>query len=235
MIVRRARGLAGARGAAGTVVVIDVLRAFTTAAFAVARGAVAIELVGTPEEAFARRRADPSLVLVGEVGGRPIPGFDHGNSPERMERLELAGRTLVLRSSSGVQGALAALPGADGLLLGSLVTAAATVRVARALGRDVTLLAMGAGGRDQELDGPEDDACADLLEARLLERPLDPTEILARAASGPSARAARDPAAEWISAGDLERALDLDRFDFALEARLESGRLVARAIAAGAA
>lgn len=233
--VRRARGLAGARGATGTVIVIDVLRAFTTAACALGRGAVAIELVGTPEEAFARRRADPSLVLVGEVGGRPIPGFDHGNSPERMESLDLAGRTLVLRTSSGVQGVLAALPSATHLLLGSLVTAAATVRAARALGQDVTLVAMGAGGADQELDGPEDDACAELLAARLAEHPLDPAEVLRRAASGPSARAARDPAADWISPGDLERALALDRFDFALEARLESGRLVARKWPAGAA
>ncbi len=43
MRVRRARGLAGARGARGTVVVIDVLRAFTTAAYAFGSGARALE------------------------------------------------------------------------------------------------------------------------------------------------------------------------------------------------
>jgi 2-phosphosulfolactate phosphatase len=228
MRVSRARGLAGARGATGTVVVIDVLRAFTTAAYALDSGAEAIELVATPAEAFARRAAEPGLVLVGEVGGRPIAGFDHGNSPERMAALDLTGRALVLRSSSGVQGALAALPTAAALLLGSLVTAEATVRAARALGHDVTLLAMGAGGSEIGLDGPEDDACAALLAARLEGRPVGWAEIEGLVRSGPAARAALDPTETWISPGDLERALALDRFDFALAARLESGRLVAR-------
>ena len=228
MRVRRARGLAGARGARGTVVVIDVLRAFTTAAYALASGARAIELVATPEEALARKAADPTLVLVGEVGGRPIAGFDHGNSPERMAALALAGRTLVLRSSSGVQGALAALESADALFLGSLVTAAATVRAARALAHDVTLVAMGASGSDAALDGPEDDACAELLAARLEGRAIDLEEIARRVRSAPAARIALDPATDWITPGDVELALAFDRFDFALRAELEDGRLIAR-------
>lgn len=228
MHVRVARGLGGAHGARGTVVVIDVLRAFTTAAYALASGARALELVATPEEAFARKAAEPESMLVGEVGGRPIPGFDHGNSPERMAALALAGRTLVLRSSSGVQGALAALATADALLLGSLVTAAATVRAARALAHDVTLVPMGAGGSEIGLDGPEDDACAELLAARLAHRPLDWAGIEGRVRSGPAARAALDPTQAWITPGDLACALALDRFDFAIRARLESGRLIAR-------
>jgi 2-phosphosulfolactate phosphatase len=230
MRVRRVRGLAGAHGARGTVVVIDVLRAFTTAAYAFAAGARKVELVATPEEAFARRAAEPELVLVGEVGGRPIAGFDHGNSPERMASLDLTGRALVLRSSSGVQGALAALATTDALFLGSLVTAAATERAVRALGSDVTLLAMGAGGSELGLDGPEDDACAELMHARLEGRPFERIELERRVRSGPAARAALDPASDWITRGDLELALALDRFDFALRARLEHGRLVGRRV-----
>jgi len=228
MRVRRARGLTGARGARGTVVVIDVLRAFTTAAYACASGARAIELVGTPAEGFARKAAEPSLVLVGEVGGRPIAGFEHGNSPERMHTLALDGRTLVLRSSSGVQGALAALASCEALYLGSLVTAAATERAVRALGGEVTLVAMGAGGSEIGLDGPEDDACAELLAARLEGRPFEWAALERLVRESPAARAALDPAESWISPGDLELALALDRLDFALRARLEGGRLVAR-------
>ncbi len=228
MEILRARGVAGARGARGTVVVIDVLRAFTTAAYALAAGARTIELVGTPEEGLARKQADPELVLVGEVGGRPIPGFEHGNSPERMATLDLAERTLVLRSSSGVQGALLAARTCEAILLGSFVTAAATVRAAQELGHEITLVAMGASGADHALDGPEDDACAELLEAGLAGRACDWAEISRRARSGPSARAALDPSSDWITAGDLELALALDRFDFALQARIEAGRLIAR-------
>lgn len=228
MRVERARGIAGAHGARGTVVVIDVLRAFTTAAYALAAGARALELVATPEEGLARKRADPALVLVGEVGGRPIPGFEHGNSPERMAGLDLDGRTLVLRSSSGVQGALAAARTCQAILLGSLVTAAATVRAVRTLGHDVTLLAMGASGADRALDGPEDDVCAELLQARLADRTVAWPALEARLRAAPAARAALDPDEDWISPRDLELALVVDRFDFALAARLEEGRLVAR-------
>jgi 2-phosphosulfolactate phosphatase len=166
-------------------------------------------------------------VLVGEVGGRPIAGFDHGNSPERMSTLDLAGRTLVLRSSSGVQGALAALATCDALFLGSLVTAAATVRAVRALGHDATLAAMGAGA-GLGPDGPEDDACADLLAARLEGRAVDPAEIAQRVRSSPAAQLALDPTVDWITRGDVDLALALDRFDFAVQARREDGRLVAR-------
>ena len=225
MRVASVRGLAGARGALGTVVVIDVLRAFTTAAYALAAGAREIELVGTPEEGLARRSAEPALVLVGEVGGRPIAGFDHGNSPERMRALDLAGRRLVLRSSSGVQGALAALPSCSALLLGSFVTAAATVRAARALGHDVTLVPMGSEGGP---DGPEDDACVELLAARLTGRDLEWAQLERRVRAAPAALQALDPACDWITPGDLELALALDRFDFALRAARPDGRLVAR-------
>jgi 2-phosphosulfolactate phosphatase len=45
--------------ATGTVVVIDVLRAFTTAAYAFAAGAADITLVGATEEAFALRERNP--------------------------------------------------------------------------------------------------------------------------------------------------------------------------------
>lgn len=225
MHVRTARGLAGARGATGTAVVIDVLRAFTTAAYAVAAGAREIELVGTPEEGRARKRADPALVLAGEVGGRPIAGFDHGNSPAAMRALDLAGRTLVLRTSSGVQGALAALASCERLLLGSLVTAAATVRVARALSHDVTLVPMGS---EQGPDGPEDDVCAELLAARLAGGAVDLAEVERRVRASPAALQALDPAIDWITPDDLALALALDRFDFALEARAEDGRVVAQ-------
>ena len=225
MRVRIARGLEGARGASGAVVVIDVLRAFTTAAYAFAAGARAVELVGTPEEGLERKRADPRLLLVGEVGGRPIAGFDHGNSPERMASLDLADRRLVLRSSSGVQGALAALATCERLFLGSFVTASATERALRAAALDVTLVAMGSPTGP---DGPEDEACAEYFAARLAGERPDPADFLRRARASPAGLQALDPAIDWISPGDLELALQLDRFPFAIEARVQEGRVLAR-------
>jgi 2-phosphosulfolactate phosphatase len=226
MRILRLQGLAAAPRAVGSVVVIDVLRAFTTAAFAFAGGVREIVLVETAEEAFALRAEDPRRLLVGEVQGRPIAGFDFGNSPEAIEAAQLSGRTLVLRSSSGTQG-VARAENARCTFLGSLVVASATARAVRSANDDASLLAMGWAG---DGDGEEDDACGDLLEARLAGRPIDVAACVAKARASRAARNGFDPAQEWITPGDVERALEVDRFDFAMRVARENGRLIARVL-----
>jgi 2-phosphosulfolactate phosphatase len=231
MRITEAYGIGEAPTARGHVVVIDVLRAFTTAAYAFGAGASDLVLVGTPEEAFRMRAADRELLLVGEVDGRPIPGFDFGNSPAAVERADLTGRRLVLRSTSGVQGALRAL-GAGALWLGSLVTAGATARaIARAAPAEVTLLAMGAPGRS---DGLEDVACSAHLAALLRGAPPDAEATIRAVEESPAGRRARDPAVDWISPDDLACAISIDRFDFALRAERRGDGLVARPVRLGA-
>ena len=122
--------------------IVDVFRAFTTAAFCIGAGAREIVLVRDHEQALAMKRADPTLFLTGEIEGRPIPGFDIGNSPSAIERLDLSGRRVVQRTSSGTQGVVAA-SGAEAIVLGSFVIAAATVRYLRERASDVTVVAMG--------------------------------------------------------------------------------------------
>src|SRR6516225_1344419 len=62
--------LEGARQATGTVAVIDVFRAFTTAAVALANGASSIVMVRTVEEALTFRDAGIGQICMG-VGPRP--------------------------------------------------------------------------------------------------------------------------------------------------------------------
>ncbi|MEQ1892448.1 MAG: 2-phosphosulfolactate phosphatase [Planctomycetota bacterium] len=221
--ILRARGLAGATGARGSVVVIDVLRAFTSAAYAFAGGARSLELVATPEEALARKRLAPELLLVGEIDGRPIPGFDLGNSPEALDGRDLVGRDVLLRSSSGVQGVHAARATATRIFLGSFVTAAATVRALQAAGEPVTLVAMGSPARPED---EEDEACAELFARRLAGRRDGLDELVALVHASPATERALDPACDWITPGDLARALLVDQFDFALEARTHEGRVL---------
>src|SRR5438309_3319121 len=75
--------LDGAARAIGTVAVIEVFRAFTTAAVALANGASRIVMVRTVEEAMALRDAGAGAgqICMGEVHGRAPDGFDFGNSP----------------------------------------------------------------------------------------------------------------------------------------------------------
>lgn len=222
--VHRARGIESAASALGHVVVIDVLRAFTTAAYAFASGAERIVLVASADESFALRSQIANAVLVGEHEGRKIAGFDHGNSPAEIARTDLCGKTVVLRSSSGTQGVVGATR-ASAIVLGSLVVASATARWLRAHADEVTLLAMGTpfGG-----DGLEDDACAEHIEALLAHRTPEPQRTRETVLASDAAKLALDPTVDWISSADLDCALAIDRFDYAMTVERETGLWVAR-------
>jgi 2-phosphosulfolactate phosphatase len=221
MNVRVTRLLDGAREATGHAVIVDVFRAFTTAAFCVAAGAREIVLIADHEQALALKREDPSLFLTGEIGGRPIPGFDVGNSPSAIERLDLSGRRVVQRTSAGTQGVSAAVA-ARGIVLGSFVIAEATVRYLQRRADAVTVVAMGHGAAET---AAEDEACALYIEARLLDAETDVAAIVAslwkdEVPSWP----------DWFPRRDAELACEVDRFDFALPVAREDGLLVARPV-----
>jgi 2-phosphosulfolactate phosphatase len=222
--VRVTRYLEGAREATGHAVIVDVFRAFTTAAFCVAAGAREIVLVADHEEALAMKRDDPSLFLTGEIGGRPIPGFDVGNSPSAIERLDLGGRRVVQRTGAGTQGVNAAMAARD-IVLGSFVMAEATVRYLQRNADQVTVVAMGHGGAETS---DEDEACAAYIAARLAGAPTDVAAIIA------SLWEHEDPNwPEWFPRRDAELACQVDRFDFALPVAREGGLLVARPLWSG--
>jgi 2-phosphosulfolactate phosphatase len=221
MNIRVTRFLEGARGATGYAVIVDVFRAFTTAAFCVAAGAREVVLVSDHERALALKYDDPSLFLTGEIGGRPIEGFDVGNSPSAIERLDLTGRRVIQRTSAGTQGVTAAT-GASGIVLGSFVMAEATVRYVRRSAFEVTVVAMGHAASET---AAEDEACARYIAARLVDAPTDVTAIMASLwkdehSSWP----------DWFPRRDAELACQLDRFDFALPVTREDGLLVARPV-----
>jgi 2-phosphosulfolactate phosphatase len=221
--VRVTSFLEGAREATGHAVIVDVFRAFTTAAFCAAAGAREIVLVADHEQALAMKREDPSLFLTGEIGGRPIPGFDVGNSPSAIERLDLTGRRVVQRTSAGTQGVVAAT-GASRIALGSFVIAQATVDHLRRIGDDVTIVAM---GHNAIAEADEDALCARYLDALLRgERPSRPTVFL-------EADHAADGWPEWFPRRDAELACQVDRFDFAMPVTREDGLLVARPLRSG--
>jgi 2-phosphosulfolactate phosphatase len=218
--VRVAELLYGARTATGHAVIVDVFRAFTTAAFCIAAGAREIVLVSDHTQALAMKSDDPTVFLTGEIDGRPILGFDAGNSPSAIEGLDLAGRRVVQRSSSGTQGVVAATR-AEAILLGSFVTASATCRYLRDRAVEVTLVAMGDGGTEPN---QEDPACVEYLGSLLAGRPTDARALIAAL---PQWQNERWP--DWFPRRDAELACEVDRFDFALPVTREDGLLIARA------
>lgn len=213
-------------GATGLVVVVDVIRAFTTAAHVLDRGAAEIWPVSGIDEAFALRDRHPGVLLMGEEGGIKVTGFDAGNSPSQLDGIEFAGRTVVQRTSAGTQGIVRSVR-ADRMLAASFVCAAATARAIRRLADDrVTFVIT---GLDDGRDGEEDLACADYLAALLRGEEPDPAPFLDRVPASTAAGHFTDGDRPDFPVADLDLATDLDRFDFALHVT-RSDRSVLRAV-----
>lgn len=217
--------LEAARLASGAVAIIDVFRAFTTAAVALANGADRIVMVGSVAEAFALRDSGAGQVCMGEVRGRPPDGFDFGNSPFDVSQVDFRGKTIIQRTSAGTQGIVAA-SGADRLYAASLVTAQATALALAAGGPErVTLVAMGDAGIDRT---DEDELCALHLRNLLQGRPGNPEAVRQLIRAGGEVLRFNDPLRPYLHQEDVEIALDIDRYDFAIRVRLEDGRPVGR-------
>lgn len=217
--------IAGAERAVGITVIIDVFRAFTTAAVAFAKGATKIIMVRDVEEALRLRSAGVGELCMGEVGGVAPPGFDLGNSPFEVSKADLEGRTIIQRTSAGTQGIVAARQ-ATRLYAGSLLTASATARaILRQAPADVSLVAMGLDGVKRS---DEDELCAIHLRNLLQGRPGSLSGTRDVILAGPQIPAFHDPAKPHLHPADLDIALEIDRYDFAVLITREDGRLIAR-------
>ncbi len=217
----------GARRATGTVVIVDVLRAFTTAAVAFRRGAKRIVMVAEAGDALALRRRGVGDLVMGEVDGRRPEGFDFGNSPFEMSRADVRGKILIQSTRAGTVG-IAAAKHATRIYAASFAVAGAT---ARAIRRDkpskVSIVAM---GQDAIERSDEDDLCALYLRNLIEGRASDFAAARKLALVSKTAEKFRDPSRPWFHPKDLTLALTLDLADFAIRVRRRNGLLVAEPV-----
>jgi 2-phosphosulfolactate phosphatase len=210
----------------GLCVVIDVLRAFTTAAFAFGAGAKEITFVSSIEEAFSKHQSDSTLLLMGEREGEPIEGFHFSNSPKELRHANLAGKRLVQRTSSGTQGVIGCCH-ASHILAASFVIAEATIK--RILELNPPSVFFIVTGRN---NGDEDLALAEYLRDRLKGMPINLEHSLQRVRTSPAAqRMLAGPISYDDGSHDLKLAQDVDCFSFAIEVHKEGENLVGRAVA----
>lgn len=223
------RDLEDCHTAQGVVILIDVLRAFSTAAYAFSRGAKEILLVSTVEEALSLRSCIPNAKAMGEVGGLPPDGFDFGNSPTHICTENLSGITLIQRTGAGTQGAVRS-QNAEMLLASSFVVAASTASFVLKLGApEVTLVITGRTFRG----GDEDLACAEYLEALLTGDQPDTKPLVKRVFDSRDGLEHLDPAQIAFPLSDLEYCTQVDKFDFVMPISRQEGRLVMRAVKPG--
>ncbi len=109
-----------------TAVVIDVLRATTTIATALAAGAAAVVPCLEIDDAIRRVGQCPAgtAVLGGERSGVKIEGFALGNSPAEYTTASIGGKTVVFTTTNGTR-ALGKCQGAKQVLLAALVNLSA--------------------------------------------------------------------------------------------------------------
>jgi hypothetical protein len=111
-------------------VVIDVLRATSTIAQALASGYERVLCCAEIEDARALRAELPDSLLGGERQAVRVEGFDVGASPR--EFLEAQARTLILSTTNGTRAILETARQCDRVLLGSLLNLSAVARRWRA-------------------------------------------------------------------------------------------------------
>ena len=212
--------------ATGVVIVVDVLRAFSTAAYALSRGAEKIILVDDVDEALSLRSKIPNSKAMGEVRGIQPKEFDFGNSPAEIREHDLTGTTIIQRTSAGTQGAVRC-KNADVLLASSFVVASATTRYVNSLApSDVTFVITG----EIYNGGDEDRACAEYLENQLKGQTLDPKVYIQRVYDCEDAKEHLDPNRPEFPLADLDYCTDIDAFDFAMRITKEDGLLVMRKV-----
>ncbi|MFG3041349.1 2-phosphosulfolactate phosphatase [Streptomyces sp. NPDC048330] len=202
-------------------VVIDVMRAYTVAAWAFGRGAEKIVLAESLDEVLALKAVHPDWVALKD--GPPAEGFDAVNSPGLLRSADLGGRTVVQKTTAGTVGALA-VKDASLVLCAGFVVAEATARVLRRRECDaVTFVVTGEDGRAEE-----DLACAQYIARRAAGEEVDAADHLRRAMESRAASELTEGVREGAHPDDVALCVELDRFPFAMVAAPEDSLMVLR-------
>jgi 2-phosphosulfolactate phosphatase len=128
-------------------VVIDVLRASTTIVYALSAGCTAVYPCLEVEEARRLANSMPAgkVLLAGERQGKPLPGFDLGNSPCQFTPQVCRDLALVLTTTNGTRALLRASTAARALLA-AFVNYSAVCEQLRLDARPVDIVCAGNSG-----------------------------------------------------------------------------------------
>jgi 2-phosphosulfolactate phosphatase len=216
MKIKNFKFLEGAAKAEGLTVIIDVFRAYTTAAYLFANQAEKIFIVSKVETARKLKKELNNPVLIGERKGIKIEDFDFNNSPYFISQHNFMGKEIILSTSAGTKGIIAAENAAE-VITGSFVNIAAAAEYIKSKNPEtVSLVAMGNNG---VTDADEDNLYADQL-ANLLKgkKTLAQAEIKARLRSPAGDRFFADETQSEMPKQDFEYCLKLNKFNFVIRA-----------------
>ena len=153
-------GFTSADVAGRLVAVIDVLRASSSIATALANGARAVVPLDSSGDAVERAKAfeRSDVRLAGERKMLPIPGFDFGNSPAEFTREAVEGKTVIMTTTNGTAAIMSA-QGARDVVIASYVNYTPVLAMLRAALRGGTDITLVCAGRERQF-ALEDAGCA---------------------------------------------------------------------------
>lgn len=196
----------------GLVVVIDVLRAYTSACYILSNGAKKLYPVAELDDARSIKRKHSNWVLIGERNGFKLPDFDYGNSPAVLEKVNFKKKTVIFTTSSGTRG-ISLLIKADEILTGAFVNAKATADyIKKSKHSEVTFLCT-----DSRWKNNEDYKLAEYISDLLLDKEPDFEEIKDFISEHKAADGFLRSNYFPNSKKDFELCFTLDSFDFAIK------------------
>jgi 2-phosphosulfolactate phosphatase len=149
-------------------IVVDVMRATSTIAQALASGYRRVLCCAEIEDARRLRgELGDTAITGGERNAEQIEGFDAGASPR--EFLEPRAETLILSTTNGTRAIVAAAAGCGEVVLGSLLNLDAVAAHARGRAKDVVILCAGF----KDAFAIDDAYCAGRIVAMLEADPTD--------------------------------------------------------------
>lgn len=203
----------GAKKAKGLTVVIDVFRAFSMEAYMMAQGAEKIIPIGDCDLAYKLKKENPDMILAGERHGKILEGFDTGNSPWELSKIDVKGKTVVHTTSAGTQG-IANATGADEILGAALVTARATAEyIKRSGAEDVSLVCM---GLEAVSETEEDTLCAEYIKSLILGTELDMKTEIEKLKVTSGAKFFDKKQNDVFPENDFHMCTEVDKFNFVL-------------------
>jgi 2-phosphosulfolactate phosphatase len=219
-------------------IVVDTIRATTTALYALRQGYAEVICCAEVDDALAAAKAiGPGAILAGERECVRIDGFHLGNSPREFDAGQPLGDVLVLTTTNGTRAVLQAQAEAGVVLVGALAnlsaTAAHAARLTRAGRGRVAVRCAGVRGAIALDDVYTAGRFVDALAAYLPEWPAADAAELARASANAytsaygalsASQSARDLVAAELT-DDVRVCAQVDAVDMvALAEPLEGGR-----------
>jgi len=204
------------------VVVIDVLRAFTTACYAMSNNPKDYIVVRDLDLAYRLKKENPDYILIGERHGFNLPGFDYGNSPTEIKDVDFSNKTIVHTTTLGTRGIINALKHTKKVITGSFVNAKAIINYLKKEDPDYVHLFC-------TKDMPDDNE--DLMFAKYIKgyyenKPLSMEIIKNNLMKHESEiKYVINPKTE-CSKNDFFLALELNKFNFVIKAYLRDDKLI---------